>query len=310
MAVVSGTAASFAALKAAVESALGARGWTLASGILSRGAAFVQFTASATELRLQAGTGQAGGALVDPCPHAVKMMSVASTPIVWPLDYVLHAFDAAGETATEIYLVARYNVDRHQHLNVGVSTMPQIGGSGLWCSGSFRGDANGASSRCTVYLATSNGSDLGAVPHDGFGLGFFFASIAGTYHSSFIHCGLEGAPAWRTTYGNGAGNLLGVAHKSGLLHALPSQFNQATVLLPIDVLMARQAQGQTIVATLAHARYCRLDHLDLTMPLVYGGDRWRVYPLHAVNASQRNGSGWAVGAQHSGTFGVALREGT
>jgi hypothetical protein len=297
MAVLAGTAASFAALKAAVEVALVARGWTLASGILSRGAAFVQFTASATELRLLAGTGQAGNALVDPCSHAVKMMSVVSTPIVWPLEY------------TEVYLVARYNVDRHQHLNLGISTMPQIGGTGLWCSGSFRGDVNGASSRCTVYLATSNGSDLGALPHDGFGLGFFFASIAGTYHSSFIHCGLEGAPAWRTTYGNGTGNLLGVAHKAGLLHALPSQFNQATVLLPIEVLMARQAQGQTIVATLAHARYCRLDHLDLTVPLVYGGDRWRVYPLHAVNASQRNGSGWAVGAQHSGTFGVALREG-
>lgn len=308
MAVLAGTAASFAALKAAVEVALVARGWTLASGILSRGAAFVQFTASATELRLLAGSGQTGGALVNACSHAVKMMSVVSAPIVWPLEYTLHVFDAAGE-ATEVYLVARYNVDRHQHLNLGISTMPQIGGTGLWCSGSFRGDVNGASSRCTVYLATSNGSDLGALPHDGFGLGFFFASIAGTYHSSFIHCGLEGAPAWRTTYGNGTGNLLGVAHKAGLLHALPSQFNQATVLLPIEVLMARQAQGQTIVATLAHARYCRLDHLDLTVPLVYGGDRWRVYPLHAVNASQRNGSGWAIGAQHSGTFGVALREG-
>lgn len=306
MAVLAGTAASFAALKTAVETALVARGWTLANGILSRGAAFVQLVANATELRLQAGTGQAGNALVDACPHPVKMMSFANAPIVWPIDYVLHVFDAPDE----IYLVARYNVDRHQHLLWGVSTMPQIGGSGVWCSGSFRGDINGSSTYCRVFLAASSGSDLGATPYDGFGLGFFFASLAGTYHSSFIHCGLEGAPAWRITYGGNPGNLLGVAHKAGLLHALPSQFNQATVLLPIDVLLARQAQGQTIVATLAHARYCRLDHLDLTAPLIYGGDRWRVYPLHAVNASQRNGAGWSVGAQHSGTFGVALREGT
>ncbi|MFZ2753065.1 MAG: hypothetical protein WAZ48_06415 [Lysobacteraceae bacterium] len=310
MAVLTGIAGDFAALKTAVESALVSRGWTLASGILSKGVAFVQLVANATELRLQAGTGQAGNALVDPCPHSVKMMSFANAPIVWPLDYVLHVFDALDEAAAnEVYLVARYNVDRHQHLNVGVSTMPQIGGSGLWCSGSFRGDANGASLRCSVFVAGSSGSDLGATPFDGFGLGFFFASLSGTYHASFIHCGLEGAPAWRTTYGGNTGNLLGVAHKAGLLHALPSQFNQATVLLPIDVLMARQAQGQTIVATLAHARYCRLDHLDLTAPLVYGGDRWRVYPLHAVNASQRNGAGWSVGAQHSGTYGIALREG-
>lgn len=305
MAVLAGSAASFAALKVAVETVLVARGWTLASGILSKGVAFVQLVANATELRLQAGTGQSGNALVEPCPQSVKMMSFANAPILWPLDYVMHVFDAPDE----IYIVARYNVDRHQHLNFGVSTMPQIGGTGLWYSGSFRDDANGAALRCTVFLATSSGSDLGAQPYDGFGLGYFFASLGGSYHSSFVHCGLEGAPAWRTTYGGNTGNLLGVAHKAGLLHALPSAFNQATVLLPIDVLMARQAQGQTIVATLTHARYCRLDHLDLTEPLVYGGDRWRVYPLHAVNASQRNGSGWSVGAQHSGTFGVALREG-
>ena len=306
MAVIAGIASNFAALKTAVETVLVARGWTLAGSILSKGVAFIQLVANATELRLQAGTGQAGNALVDACPQSVKMMSFANAPIVWPIDYVLHVFNAPEE----IYLVARYNVDRHQHLNFGISTMPQIGGTGLWCSGSFRGDANGAAQRCTVFLAGSSGSDLGATPYDGFGLGFFFASLAGTYQSSFIHCGLEGAPAWRTTYGGNIGNLLGVAHKAGLLHALPSQFNQATVLLPIDVLMARQAQGQTIVATLAHARYCRLDHLDITAPLVYGGDRWRVYSLHAVNASQRNGAGWSVGAQHSGTFGVALREGT
>ena len=111
MAMLSGTAASFAALKAAVEAALVARGWALVSGILTRGAAFVQFTASATELRLLAGTGQAGSALVDPCPHAVKMMSVASAPIVWPLEYTLHVFDAAGE-ATEVYLASKQGSER------------------------------------------------------------------------------------------------------------------------------------------------------------------------------------------------------
>ena len=304
MATFSGQVASFAALKSAIETTLAARGWTLASGILSKGAAFLQLTSTATELRLQAGTGQAGAALTGACPQSVKLMSFTNAPIQWPATWILHAFDVPDE----IYLVLRYNVDRHQHLNWGVSSMPQIGGTGLWCSGSFRGDANGASQRCVVYLTSAAGYELGAQPHDGFGLGFFFASIAGTYHSSFIHCGLEGAPSWRTTYGSNPGDLLGVSHKSALLYALPSQFNQATVLLPIDVLMARQAQGQTIIATLAHARYCRLDHLDLSQPLVYGSERWTPYPLHAVHPAQRNGVGWSVGAQHSGTFGVALRE--
>lgn len=222
MATFSGQVASFAALKSAIETTLAARGWTLASGILSKGAAFVQLTATATELRLQAGTGQAGAALTGACPQSVKLMSFTNAPIQWPATWILHAFD----TPDELYLVLRYNVDRHQHLNWGVSSMPQIGGTGLWCSGSFRGDVIGTSSRCVVYLATTAGYELGAQPYDGFGLGYFFASIPGTYHASFIHCGLEGAPNWRTTYGSNAGDLLGVSHKAGLLHALPSQFNQ------------------------------------------------------------------------------------
>jgi hypothetical protein len=304
MATFTGQVASFAALKVAIETTLTARGWTLTNGILSKGVAFVQLTATATELRLQAGTGQAGGALTGACPQSVKLLSFTNAPIQWPAVYVLHAFDAPDE----VYVVLRYNVDRHQHLNWGVSSMQQIGGTGLWCSGSFRGDVVGTSATCRVFIAANSGTDLGALPYDGLGLGFFFASAAGSYHSSFIHCGLEGAAGWRTANGGAPGELLGVSHKAGLLHALPSTFNQATVLLPIDVLLARQAQGQTIVATLAHARYCRLDHLDLSQPLLYGPERWSAYPLHAVHPVQRNGAGWPIGAQHSGTFGVALRD--
>ena len=304
MATVTGQVAGFAALKTLIETTLTARGWTLANGILRRGVAFVQLTASANELRLQAGTGQAGAALTGACPQSVKVMSFSNAPIQWPAEAVLHVFDAPDE----VYAVLRYNVDRHQHLNFGVSTMPQIGGTGLWASGAFRGDVVGTSATCRVFIAANSGTDLGALPYDGPGLGFFFASSAGTYQSSVIHCGLEGAAGWRTTYGGNPGDLLGVSHKAGLLHALPSQFNQATVLLPIDVLMARQAQGQTVVATLAHARYCRLDHLDLSQPLLYGPERWRAYPLHAVHPVQRNGAGWPTGAQHSGSFGVALRD--
>ncbi|MCM8599810.1 MAG: hypothetical protein NFW04_14335 [Candidatus Accumulibacter sp.] len=304
MATVSGQVASFAALKATIEATLAARGWTLADGILSRGTAFVQLTASAEALVLAAGTGQAGAALTGACPQTVKLLSFANASIQWPVVYVLHVFDAPDE----VYCVLRYNVDRHQHLNWGRSSMPQIDGTGLWCSGSFRGDVDGSGANVRVFIDTGTGSQLGTTPYDGPGLGYFFAGLAGTYSSSFIHCGLEGAPAWRTTYGGAPGDLLGVSHKAGLLHALPSQFNQATVLLPIDVLLARQAQGQTIVATLAHARWCRLDFLDLSQPLVYGTERWIPYPLHAVHPVQRNGAGWPVGAQHSGTFGVALRE--
>ena len=64
-----------------------------------------------------------GAALTGACPQSVKLLSFTNAPIQWPAVYVLHMFD----TPDEIYVVLRYNVDRHQHLNWGVSSMPQIG---------------------------------------------------------------------------------------------------------------------------------------------------------------------------------------
>ena len=104
MATLTGQVASFVALKVAIETTLTARGWTLTNGILSKGAAFVQLTATATELRLQAGTGQTGAALTGACPQSVKLLSFANAPIQWPAVYVLHAFDAPDEILSLIHI--------------------------------------------------------------------------------------------------------------------------------------------------------------------------------------------------------------
>lgn len=299
----SGNAASFAAIQSAIETFLAANGWTLSSGILSRGALFFRLVADANELRLHAGTGQAGAALTGECAAAVKMMSFTNAPITWPVAYEIHAF----ANPDEVYIEVQYNIDRHQRLNFGQSSVPGIGGTGAWFTGSFRSTVVRTSAQCRVYLENGGGTgnDVGAQTFDGFGLGFWFAGLQGSQQSSFVHCGLEGT-GWKTGYVGNAGDLLGPRHQAALLYALPSAANQNTPLLTIEAVLARASQGQTIVVALENARYCRLDNVQ-TSTLNYGEDTWKFYPMHARSNEQRDGVKWATGAQHSGTFGVAIR---
>ena len=197
----SGTAASFAALKTAIETFLAANGWTLATDVLSRGAAFVQLTAD-TYAQLSAGTGQAGAALTGACALSVKLMDFSNAPITWPVDYEIHAFDDPDE----VYVVVRYNLDRYQHLHFGLSAVPGIGGTGLWFGGTFRSTVVRTSAQCKIFMDSGSGigSQIGATPYDGAGLGFWYAGSTGNYQSTFVHCGLEGA-GWKTGYvGNAA----------------------------------------------------------------------------------------------------------
>lgn len=304
MAHQTGSAASFAALQSSIETFLAANGWTLASGVLGKGVQFCKLTASTYELRLDAGTGQAGAALTGPCAQAVKLMDFALAPISWPVVYEVHALTGPDE----VYITIVYNVDKHQHLHFGVSNIPQIDGTGMWLGGSFAGTVLRTSVSCKVYLQNGNGAGgyVGATTYDGFGLGYFFASPTGESPSSFIHCGLEGVD-WKTTYGGNTGQLLGPDYTAALLFALPSDSSESDVLLPIHALLARAAQGQTIVASLAHARYCRLDNLVAGQVITFGPEAWKVYPMHARNDQQRDGVAWGTGSQHSGTFGVAIR---
>lgn len=304
MAVVTGSAVSFAAVATAIESALAANGWTLSSGVLSKGGLFVRLVSDTYALQLLAGTGQSGSTLTGAAAQSVKMMDFQLVPMNWPVDYEIHVLT----NPDEVYVVVRYNVDRYQHLHFGVSNIPGIGGTGGWFGGSFRGDVLRTSTNCKVYIP--NGSGQGNVAHaqaiDGFGLGFFFSADTATFPSTFLHCGLEGT-GWKTTYGGAPGNLLGPNYAAALLYALPSAANQATPLLPIHGLVARQAQGMTIAASLGHARYCRLDNVVAGAVIDYGPDSWVLYPLHARNDVQRDGIPWSTGAQHSGTYGVAIR---
>lgn len=295
-----GNFSTFASLKSSVEAALQLNGWSISGdGVLFKGTMFVRLTASASALTLEAGTGSSGGALPGAAPNSVKIMDFTGTPMNFPATYDLHVLTGPDE----VYLVVNYNADRYQQLSWGQSNILQIGGTGLWFSGSFRGDIAPAGNYLVYTTADAANAGFG---WGGMGCGLFFEYQNQALSCSFIHTGLDNT-GWKRV-SNGDGFLLGSGDPvAALLQALPSAYNQNTVLLPLMVVQRRLSKGQTIVADLVNARLCRNDNHLAGEIVDYGGTEWKVYPFHRKNADVRNGVSWNTGANHSGTFAYAIR---
>lgn len=305
----SGNYASFASLKSSVEAALQLNGWTLSDDILSKNGMFLKLTASATHLLLTAGTGGSAGALAGIAPNGAKIMSYESSPMNFPGQYDLHIFNDTDE----VYLIVNYNADRYQQLSWGKSNVQQIGGTGMWFSGSFREAASPVLSQTHPPALTATANQLGFNWNDsygGMGCGLFFENSDASQNRacSYINTGLDSV-AWRRV-GTGDGQLFssgdGVA---ALLQALPSAYNQNTVLLPLQVPQRRLSNGLTVVADMVHARLCRNDNHLSGEIVSYGGDDWKVYPFYRKNADARNGGAvyTPTPTNHSGTFAFAIR---
>lgn len=299
MAYYTGNFSSFATLKNSVETALQANGWVLNGGVLEKNGMYLRLTATAAELLLQAGTGVAAGALSGTAPNGVKIMDFEGSPMNFPATYDLHVHTGPDE----VFLIVNYNGDKYQQLSWGKSNIQQIGGTGMWFSGSFHEDA--ASNENHLVYTSADASYFG-FGWSGMGCGLFAEHYSQGLGCSYVHTGLD-STAWRRVY-SGDGNLVGSGDPvAGLLQALPSTFNQNTVLLPLLVAQGRPSKGQTIVVDMVNARLCRNDNHLSGEIVEYGADKWKVYPFHRKNADVRNGVPWPTGANHSGTFAYAIR---
>lgn len=310
MAYITGTAATFADVKTAVENACTANGWTLSSGILSKNACFIKLVATAGELSIAGGTGQSGSSLtgVPDGPYKeAKMVSPNVDPISFPVNYEIHLFTDPDE----VYCVINYNSDFYQQLSFGKSNIPGIGGTGCWFTGCFGASATASNTTSYRQKTFLNASETSL----GFGGYVAKANMCGLFAdngpsvtTSFIHCGLDSVE-WLDAYSitNSAGSRQGPEYCASLINALPNLSNQATILLPIKCVKPRTSSGRTIVASLNNARYTRIDNIVPGEIITFGADQWKIYPFLRKDATVRNGIGWPSGATHSGTFGYAIK---
>lgn len=313
MAYVTGAAATFADLKSAIETAAVTAGWTLASDILSKGGCFFQLVANQITnpyLRLFGGTGQSGSTLTGQTAatnKGVALCSIAGSSITFPLNYEIHTF----ANPDEIYCVINYNADFYQQLSFGKSDIPGIGGTGGWYTGSYRAStsqtvADAALARVitgiTAVGITGSGSSTNA-----FGGGLFFDSPQSGPVTSFCHCGLDSV-AWRDTTSVTAGiGMEGSNYCASLLTSLPNLSNQATILIPIKGVAVRFDGGRTIISNPRNARYMRIDNVVSGEIIEFGSEQWKVYPMYRKSGIVRNGVQGTPGAQHTGTYGYAIR---
>ena len=323
MAYVTGTASSFADLKNQIETACTGNGWALSSGILSKSGVFFQLVADMqdgyAQLRLHGGTSQTGTTLNDqpPSGYGVKICSNAGHVIGFPVTYHISVFAAPDE----VYCVVNYNSDFYQQMSFGKSDVPGVGGSGAWFTGSKRSDIelyNGTYGhkmyifagwpKCAVTYCISGRGYCGGLFFDDLGSAaggdiFYLGS------ASFVHTGLDATP-WRSMSG-GVGELTGYrgagTNVGSLLMQLPNLFNSANVLLPIKPVALRKGGGVTIIANPKNARYLRMDNVSPGEVIEFGSESWKCYPFMKKDLSARNGVAYPTGAQHSGTFGYAIR---
>lgn len=310
MAYASGNAASFADLKSAIETLLTANGWTLTSGVLSKSGCFFKLTAgtatgSLAYLLLEAGTGQSGSTLTGACPQSVKMSAAMNLAISFPVVYEIDVFS----NPDEVYVRINHNSSYYQQLSWGKSAFSGIGGTGAWLTGAWRGGQDLNSAGASKAYVGMNETNYGFTPYQGYAGGLFAEQNAGSYFASFFHTGLDG-DGWivDNSQNNATGyKRPGTEPVAFLLCSLPSLMNEAAVLLPIHLTKHRASYGQTPIGILNNARYLRIDNHNPGAIITYGSEQWKVYPFLKKESAARNGVPWNTGADHTGTFGYAIR---
>jgi hypothetical protein len=296
MPYVTGVVNSLPDLKTAIINAVTANGWAHASGIVSKGGVFVQIDdATSGQLRFFAGTSQSGSSLVNPTAQLVRMSAMNPGAITFPATF--HVF--IGTVPDEVYVVLNYGSEFYQWACWGQSTVA-LPGQGCWLAASVHHQSN-----TNVYLtALGNGNSGGAgecVPAP-----FWRTTATGTATQSiesYIHHGLDGR-TWSN--GDDSNNQPeALSPQSELVAVLPNDWNDETVLLPIDVFVPRTAGNKiSLVASLKHARYCRVDFHQGGDIFDDGGSEWMIFPFYRKDSTARDGGS---GIAHTGTLGWAIR---
>ncbi|MBS0457472.1 MAG: hypothetical protein JSS44_09115 [Proteobacteria bacterium] len=305
MAYVSGTASTFAALLAGLQSACTANGWTLDGNVLHKGTCFVEAIVVPQDfpcLRVQAGTGVAGGALTGRSDIGGAQLGTSASndtayystipidvPFVFPLSYEVHIHSAPDE----VYLVVNYAARFYQFVAFGQSAQPGLSGSGNWYAGTDIASNRAVSSASIL----ADGGRMAAAALNG-GLAMCrYDSSQGYSNNAACHHALDaGASAWQ---------IEGAWRDWYDLNAnTPSAFNSEAVLIPVRMYAYRPSGFVSVVAELAHARFVNIGSLDDQQIITLGTDRWKVYPWWARGAVYD-----AIGhnGNYSGLNGHALR---
>lgn len=308
MSYYTGTAANLTALRTALLTHAQADGWTLTGDVLSKAGVYFQIQETATNITC---LGCESNAVANPAPNVCMIgrvyfnASYTTREIVFPCDYEVFGF------GQELYLVVKYDVVYYQWMAFGKSTVPGLSGQGGWFGASAGGTINSfaASGQPVVFGMTSSVGGVGDVGNVSNCGGMFWTTSARASNQASRNCwvnhGLDGH-GWLFS-SSAADSPIGIRHMTTLLDIQPSGWNTEAVLLPIRAWKERPSFKVSLIADLEHARLVRIDNLAPGDILTLGSDQWKVFPWYSKNSTLRNGYVAGQNANHTGTFGWAIR---
>lgn len=288
-----GTFTTLTNLDTTIKAFAVANGWTQSGNILDNGSAFYDLqeileTEGDTLACLQ-GTGRSGGTLTGPTAEAIRIADWFDGGMVFPGTYHLFSHSAPDG----IFCVIKYNNIYHQHMAFG-----EIDKTGVWGGGGF-------CSSTTMYDNYENvqvqidpngltwGNDGSSTQKEHAPGGFMFPNLNQSDDAgSLLHCDLDGetwfrsGPRTAATYPHFAGSDLAEYHIRIL-----NPVHQQPVLGPCVVLVTRPSGFCSVVGTVPHIRYLRVDNYvsgDITQ---IGSQKWMVFPHTNKVASV---SGWCI----------------
>lgn len=292
MGYYNGTANDMTALRSALIAACVADGWAWngATEELAKGVMFIRVQVLAEHLSFLGRTASGAGA----APNQVKMgriSSAAAFALSYPLTYHIFTF------SQEVYVVARYDVDKYIWAAWGQSTVAGLPGTGMWVG-------------AIVADVISNGTaPIGMTAIAGGSISYLCPALMHNDNYSpnqarncWVHHDLD-AYGWRFGVGDGSAPV-GIVPAAPLLGILPSIWNSEAVLLPLRSYVARPSSKISMIVDCEHARITRIDNYDPGQIITIGGTRWMIFPWFLKNAAIRIAG---LGISHTGTFGWAIR---
>lgn len=296
-----GSANSYTELLLAIQNACTSHGWTLSTGVLSKGAAHVKlYLATLTNTNgivAQGGTASAGGVLSSPSPAQPRMgrLHTGSTNLPaesWPAQYHIHIHDSPDE----VFVILNFNIEYFYYLAWGMSDTPGLDGTGLWITGSV-GGASYTNSAGFCARVDSGETTAYTVSAQAF-WNTYTQNIA--LESDVIHTG----PGWATAHTAVAGTspLVGAYCLSPLIGLQPNTWNGESLLLPIRAYQNLGSGMLRQVLDMRHARHIRIAHNTPGEVIALGHERWKLYPYvrkvtgysNSGNLSHSNDFGWAI----------------
>ena len=308
MAYYSGQAASFAALKTSIETALSAEGFSASNGVYNKAGSFVKFSNYPDQLALEMGRAQSGSD-VDDAPilgseiAGVSMVDPQGNTINYPLNYEIYAYN----NPLEIYIIINYNTDFYQHMGFGQSGIPSVTGGGHWFTAMYPSSSFGLPSMNhdlrggNGITSVSSSPDANRIRYP-----YFLTPNNSSQSNSKYYTEIDG-PRWTKEF---AFPQLEVGH-GYIYNCLPNVLNDATVLLPHYIVQEvlqdnSSSKNWTPVNRFNNLRITRNDFILPGQTITYGTEQWKVYPFFRRDLDDRNTSA-STFTDHSGTNALALR---